>query len=143
MDEDLVLEAPATSEELRAGCGSLSLLARLGGRRTLDRVVEHLYHGVLGDPLLAPVFAGLDLQKIKAHQRRFLAQVLSGEPLPEPGLLRRVHAGLVQRHGLEDRHFDAVAAHLSRALDRCGAAVELQQAILAIVAGTRVQVLGR
>jgi hemoglobin len=120
-----------------------SLLARLGGRRTLDRVVEHLYQRVLGDPLLAPVFSGLDLQRIKAHQRRFLAQVLCGEPLPEPGLLRRVHAGLVQRHGLDDRHFDAVASHLAVALDRCGAAEELRRAILALVAGTRVQVLGR
>lgn len=120
-----------------------SLLARVGGRRALDRLVEALYRGVLSDPVLAPAFAGLDTERIKAHQRRFLAQVFGGGDAPEPGLLRRVHARVVAQHALEDRHFDAVIAHLRDALRRCGADAMLESEVLAVATSTRDEVLGR
>lgn len=120
-----------------------SLLARVGGRRALDRVVEALYRGVLSDPVLAPAFAGLDTERIKAHQRRFLAQVFGGGDAPEPGLLRRVHARVVAEHALEDRHFDAVIGHLRAALRQCGADAGLEAEVIAIATSTRDDVLGR
>jgi hemoglobin len=143
MNDEVVIETEETALLQGGAAASLSLLARLGGRRALDRVVELLYQGVLADPLLAPMFERLDMQRIKAHQRRFLAQVFSGEPLPDPGLLRRVHAPVVARHGLGDRHFDAVAGHLAAALARCGVAPALQREVLEIAASTRDDVLGR
>ena len=120
-----------------------TLLARVGGRRELDRIVDALYRRVLVDPVLAPAFAGLDTERIQAHQRRFLAQVFDGGDAPPPGLLRRVHARVVAEHALEDRHFDAVIAHLDAALDACGVAAALRAEVMAIAAGTRDEVLGR
>ena len=120
-----------------------TLLARVGGRRALDRIVELLYRGVLSDPVLAPAFAGLDTERIKAHQRRFLAQVFGGGDAPPPGLLRRVHARVVAEHALEDRHFDAVIGHLRDALRRCGTDAALEAEVLAVATSTRDEVLGR
>lgn len=122
---------------------STSLLARVGGRRALDRIVEALYRGVLSDPVLAPAFAGLDTERIKAHQRRFLAQVFGGGDAPEASLLRRVHARVVAQHALQDRHFDAVIGHLRDALQRCGNDQALTAEVLAIATATRDDVLGR
>lgn len=120
-----------------------SLLARIGGRRALDRIVESLYRGVLSDPELAPAFAGLDTERLKAHQRRFLAQVFGGGDAPEPGVLRRVHARVVAEHALEDRHFDAVLRHLGHAVRDFGIDPALADEILRVARGTRREVLDR
>jgi truncated hemoglobin YjbI len=122
---------------------SATLLARVGGRRELERIVGALYRRVLVDPVLAPAFAGQDTERIKAHQRRFLAQVFGGGDAPPPQMLRRVHARVVAQHALGDKHFDAVIAHLAAALKSCGVAPALCDEVLRVAATTRDEVLGR
>jgi hemoglobin len=139
-----------SGDALRVSGGSLAmrnaastLLARVGGRRELDRIVAALYRRVLVDPVLAPAFAGLDTERIQAHQRRFLAQVFGGGEAPASGLLRRVHARLVAEHALGDIHFDAVIAHLAAVLEGHGVAPSLRSDVLRVAAATRDEVLGR
>jgi hemoglobin len=56
--------------------------------------------------------------------------------------LREAHGALVKR-GLSDSHFDAVAKHLSATLEELGVEKQLINEALAIVGGTRPEVLNR
>ena len=120
-----------------------SLLERLGGTPAIEAAVDLFYRRVLDDPLLAPVFEGISLLRLKGHQRRFLAQAFGGPPVYHGRDLAGAHAGLVARHGLGDRHFDAVLGHLEQSLAALGVAPSLRAEVLAIAEGTRGAVLGR
>ncbi len=66
-----------------------------GGAEMFDRLFERFYEHVAADPVLAPVFAGMDPAHA-AHVARFVAQVLGGPARysTEGGS----HAGMVARH---------------------------------------------
>jgi hemoglobin len=57
--------------------------------------------------------------------------------------LREAHAHLVKERGLTDAHFDAVAGHLKGTLEELGVDAALIGEVLALVGGTRVEVLDR
>lgn len=72
----------------------------IGGIDALDRLTVEFYRRVLEDPLLKPVFAGMDVDHPK-HVALFLAEVLGGPPLYS------------ERHG---GHPQMVRHHLGRHL---------------------------
>jgi hemoglobin len=45
-----------------------SLYEELGGRAAIAAVVEEYYARVLADPTLAPMFAGVDVDRLRRHQ---------------------------------------------------------------------------
>ena len=55
-----------------------SLYAKLGGRSSLDAIVEEFYGRVMEDPALAPCFARTNPAALRNRQVQFLTQALGG-----------------------------------------------------------------
>jgi hemoglobin len=119
-----------------------SLYERLGGEAAIMAAVERFYAKVLADDRTRPFFENLDMQDQTKKQIAFMSWAFGG-PIELKGRdLRVAHAKLVEK-GLGDVQFDAVAGHLEATLKELGVADELVAESLAIVAGTRSEVLGR
>jgi hemoglobin len=93
-----------------------SLFDRLGGETVVATVVDLFYDRVLADPALAGYFTGIDLTRLKEHQRRFVGQALGSE-VPYAGRTMQVaHAEL----GINAADFDRVVDHLATSLADAG-----------------------
>jgi hemoglobin len=102
-----------------------AIYEELGGSDGVRTAVTVMYHRIVADPELAPWFEGIDTERLKSHQRAFLAaafggpQVFSGRPVGE------AHAGME----ITDAAFDRVVQSLMTALADLGVANE---AVLAV-----------
>jgi hemoglobin len=119
-----------------------TLFDRLGGAPAIEAVVADLYHRLLRDPLLQPVFDGIDTAQLMQHQRRFLAFALGGARRYTGRGLREAHAGVVERHGIGRAHFDAVLGHLHAAMHGLGVAAALVEETVQVATSVRADVLG-
>mmetsp|Transcript_43199 Transcript_43199/g.106140 ORF Transcript_43199/g.106140 Transcript_43199/m.106140 type:complete len:273 (-) Transcript_43199:47-865(-) len=98
-----------------------TLYERLGGKTAVDAVVELFYTNVLADERIARFFEHVDLTKLKAHQAEFLSSVLSEGALSYSGeSIEKAHARLIEKEGLNETHFDAVAEDLVATLKEAG-----------------------
>jgi hemoglobin len=114
-----------------------SLYRQLGGRVAITAVVDDFYGRILDDTTLAPFFAGIDLERLRQHQAAFLAAALGGPTAYEGRSLRQAHAG----RGIEARHFEAVAGHLTAALRDCGVPEATAELVMEQVAALREDVI--
>jgi len=105
--------------------------------------VNLFYAKVMADERTRPFFARLDLAAQTRKQIAFMTWAFGGPAEYKGRDLRTAHAELVKKHGLDDEHFDAVADHLRATLKELGVSEELIGEALAIVAGTRSEVLSR
>lgn len=122
---------------------SASLYDRIGGEAAVMAAVDLFYKKVLADERTRPFFSGLDMEAQVRKQIAFMTRAFGG-PIQQQGRdLREAHAKLVKERGLGERHFDAVTEHLGATLKEMGVAPELIAEALAIVDGTRGEVLGR
>ncbi|HEY3494230.1 MAG TPA: group 1 truncated hemoglobin [Polyangiaceae bacterium] len=119
------------------------LYERLGGQAAVMAAVDIFYKKVLADELTRPFFAGLDMDAQIKKQIAFMTWAFGGPAEYRGRDLTKAHASLVRNQGLDDAHFDAVARHLEATLRELGVTDELIREALAIVGGTRGQVLGR
>lgn len=119
------------------------LYERLGGEAAIAAAVDRFYDRVIADPLLAPVFEGVDLERLRGHQRRFLTLAMGGPDAYAGRDLGTAHRRIAERHGLDDRHFDAVLGHLDASLDALGVAAGLRAEVRALAESVRAPVLGR
>ena len=94
------------------------LYEELGGDAGLGTAVEVFYTRVVADPELAPYFAGIDLDRLRAHQRAFLALALDGPAVFTGRSLEHAHAAL----HITGEHFDALVDHLAATLGDLGVA---------------------
>ena len=121
----------------------VSLFDRLGGEDAITAAVALFYDKVLADPLVSPFFERLDMDMQVKKQIAFMGYAFgSGLAYSGRGLVE-AHAELVRDHGLDDSHFDAIAAHLDETLRELGTPDAEREEALGIVAGTREAVLGR
>lgn len=114
------------------------LYVTIGGREPLVAVVDHFYDRVLADPLLAPLFAGTDMPRQRAHQVEFLAAALGGPDAYRGPSLRQAHRG----RGITKEHFARVAGHLEAALIWAKVEPRALQAIMATIAALQSEVTG-
>ena len=94
----------------------MSIYDSIGGAAAVRAAVDDFYDRVLADPGLAPFFDGTDLQRLKAHQRSFIAAAIGGPEMFAGRNMASAHAGL----GIADAQFDAVVAHLVDTLTGLG-----------------------
>ena len=104
-----------------------SLYDRIGGETVVRPAVALLYQRVLDDPELCDYFKGVDIPRLRAHQRGFLTTVLGGPGLFAGRPLEVAHHGLA----ITDSSFDAMVDHLLAALRDLG----VQERLAAEVAG--------
>lgn len=117
-----------------------SLFARLGGAPAVQAATEIFYRKVLADPLLAPYFDDVDMDRQIAKQAAFLTMALGG-PADYTGRdLRTAHAGMA---GLSDMHVDRVIGHLAQTLQELGVDSSDIAAAGAVAESVRNDVLNR
>jgi hemoglobin len=95
-----------------------ALYDSLGGDPGLKTAVAVFYARVTADPELAPYFAGVDLDRLRSHQRAFLMAALGGPEIFTGRPLEAAHAG----RGITDEHFDRLVDHLAATLGDLGGA---------------------
>lgn len=86
----------------------MSIYDSIGGASAVRAAVDDFYARVLADPQLAPFFTQTDLNRLKAHQRAFIAAAIGGPEIFEGRDMASAHAGLA----IADADFDAVVGHL-------------------------------
>lgn len=118
-----------------------SLYQRVGGENAIMAAATLFYDKVLGDPELAPFFAGLDMEQQVRKQVAFMSWAFGGPERYQYRPLSEAHAAL-RRQGLTGQHFDRVAQHLTATLQELGLEPELISEAIGIVASTRAQVVG-
>jgi hemoglobin len=93
-----------------------TIFERIGGEPAVAAVVDIFYAKVLADPDLAPYFVGIDVDRLKGHQRLFVGQAL-GATKPYTGrAMSAAHAGL----GITAAAFGLVVGHLAASLAEAG-----------------------
>lgn len=99
----------------------MTLYEEIGGQAVLKTAVTVFYDRVLADDLLAHWFEGIDLSRLRAHQRAFLAAALDGPGLFAGRDLREAHRGMQ----ITEEAFSAIVVHLTTTLDDLGVPAEL------------------
>jgi hemoglobin len=120
-----------------------SLYDRLGGEPAIMAAVADFYDRVIGDPLVAPFFASLDMKAQSRKQVAFMTWAFGGPTEYRGRDLSSAHAELVREKGLRDEHFDAVVLHLEQTLRDLGVAPDLVAEATNAVRGLRSKVFGR
>lgn len=114
-----------------------TLYDQVGGETKLSAVVRSFYGRVTADPDLAPFFVGIDMDRLEAHQRSFLAAALGGPELFTGRPLEEAHAGL----GVVDDDFDRVVDHLATALADLGSDAVAVAAVRKRLEGLRTRIV--
>ncbi|QBI56516.1 group I truncated hemoglobin [Streptomonospora litoralis] len=117
---------------------SVSIYERIGGHDALTVVVDDLYVRIMDDPKLAGFFTGTNLAKLKGRQVEFFSAALGGPDVYDGGPMGAVHRG----RGIEQAHFDLVAAHLIDALKAAGVPGETVDEIVGVVAPLSDDIVG-
>ncbi|MEY9854883.1 hemoglobin [Catenulispora sp. GAS73] len=86
----------------------MSIYEAIGGAPALAAAVEDFYARVLADTELVGYFEGVDLERLKAHQRSFLAAAVGGSEIYAGRPMKEAHARLA----ITQKHFDRVVGHL-------------------------------
>jgi chemotaxis signal transduction protein/truncated hemoglobin YjbI len=118
-----------------------SLFERLGGDDTVEAVVDIFYSKIMSDDSLTPFFDGVDMDRLSFMQRLFLTGAFGGPEAYTGRSLREAHKPLVEKKGLGEAHFSAVAGHLKATLEDLNVSSDLIGEVLAIVASTHDDVL--
>eukprot|EP00543_Licmophora_paradoxa_P019095 CAMPEP_0202473912 /NCGR_PEP_ID=MMETSP1360-20130828/92100_1 /ASSEMBLY_ACC=CAM_ASM_000848 /TAXON_ID=515479 /ORGANISM="Licmophora paradoxa, Strain CCMP2313" /LENGTH=413 /DNA_ID=CAMNT_0049100997 /DNA_START=106 /DNA_END=1347 /DNA_ORIENTATION=- len=115
------------------------LLSKIGGPAALEAAVDIFYEKLVADETLEDFFEGVDMSKLKAHQRKFLTLALTEIPkdVDVPKMMSDSH-GRLFKMGLNAKHFDSVAGHLVQTLKGLQVKASLIDEIVAVVAPLRV-----
>jgi len=120
----------------------VALYDELGGAPAISAALDRFYPKILGDPLLAPYFDGVDMVHLKTMAEAFLAMAFEGPQEYHGAGLRAVHER--PRHqGMGDAEFDRFMAHFGATLRELGVPDHNIQRVAAIAEGARADVLGR
>jgi len=128
-------------EQTQAECENekkVYLLEKIGGPAALEAAVEIFYEKIVADPNVAKFFDGVDMDKLKAHQRDFLTLALTEVPegVDVPKMMDTKHSQFFKQ-GLNETHFDHVAGHLVATLDGLQVRKDYIDEIVAIVSPLR------
>ncbi len=111
-----------------------TLYEKLGGADAVNLAVDKFYERVLQDDRIKHFFANVDMVKQRAHQKAFLTYAFGGTDKYDGRYMREAHKELVEQHGLNSEHFDAVAEDLMATLQEMGVPEELMAEVAAVAA---------
>ena len=97
---------------MRKDEATVTIYDEVGGPAAVKSAVTVFYNRVLEDESLAQWFDGVDLSRLRAHQRAFLAAALDGPQLFAGRDLHEAHGGMA----ITDEAFTTVVGHLCTAL---------------------------
>ena len=90
-----------------------SLFDRVGGFKTVRKIVSDFYDRVLEDDDLSPYFADVEMPSLIDHQTKFFAMLLGGPASYTDEQLRRIHDGM----GITDDAYKAVCEFVVETLE--------------------------
>lgn len=126
-----------------SNAAKLTLFERLGGKPAVEAAVDLFYQKVLADPRIKHFFEGVDMTRLRNHQKTFLTFAFGGLPSYPGQSMRAAHKKLVEEKGLNDSHFTAVAENLQATLEELGLDEDMVAEVMAIAASTHDDVLNR
>ncbi|MGE2833238.1 group I truncated hemoglobin [Mycobacterium sp. SMC-4] len=103
----------------------MSIFDQIGGSAAVTAAVDDFYRRVVADPDLTPYFDGVDMRRLKSHQRSFIAAAIGGPDLYLGRSMRDSHAPL----NIGSEHFDRVVTHLGDTLADLGVDTAIVDAI--------------
>ncbi|OAN36720.1 group I truncated hemoglobin [Mycolicibacterium iranicum] len=115
----------------------MSLFDQIGGPSAAAAAVDDFSRRLIADPALTPYFDGVDMRRLKADQRSFIAAALGGQ---EPHLgrsMRESHAQLK----IQAAHFDRIADHLVETLSDLGVSGAIIEQVGTNLAPLKVEVV--
>lgn len=115
----------------------MTIYEQVGGHGVIKSAVSVFYGRVLEDDALAHWFEGIDISRLRAHQRAFLSAALDGPQLFTGKSLHDAHAGME----ITDDAYTRVIAHLITTLDDLGVAEPLLADVEARLEALRGQVV--
>jgi hemoglobin len=110
-----------------------TLYEKLGGEAAIDLAVDKFYEKVLADERVQHFFAQTNMQKQKEHQKAFMTYAFGGTQQWSGRTMRNAHQALVEKMGLTDVHFDAIAEDLVATLVELEVPQELIDEVVQIV----------
>jgi len=94
----------------------MSMLGAAGGPDVIRAAVDLFDARLIADPALSRYWVGIDMPRLRSHQKAFLLAALGGPDLYSGLDMRTAHAGLA----ITDADFDLVVAHLADSLREAG-----------------------
>jgi hemoglobin len=120
-----------------------TLYERLGGEAAVEAAVDKFYARMLADPRVNRFFKDTNMSKQHMKQVAFMSYAF-GAPKKYSGLaMDAAHRRLVEKEGMNDSHFDAVAENLLTTLTEMGVPKDLRDEAATAVGGLREQVMCR
>ena len=119
-----------------------TLYETIGGRLRVNTAVALFYEKVFADDSLKHFFDGVDSQGLSARQSMFVSMLLGGTKVYTGKNLGAAHAGS-RSTGMTDTHFDSMLRHFRAALEEVKVQPDRVVEIMALLEGTRENVLGR
>ncbi len=101
---------------MQTGGTDTTLYARLGGEPGVSKLLMDFYGNVLSDPLLAPFFENVAMEKLISMQKELFSSALGGPHTYSGKPLKEVHAG----RGITLTHFQHFREHLLTTLKDAG-----------------------
>jgi len=111
----------------------VSIYEQVGGQAVVKSAVTVFYNRVLDDESLAQWFDGIDLSRLKAHQRAFLTAALDGPEIFTGRDLASAHAHMA----ITDDAFSTIIEHLVTALTDLGVETKAIEAVGVRLQGLR------
>lgn len=103
-----------------------TLYEQIGGRETVERLIDDFYDRVLADPHLAPFFEQTSMDKLRTMQQEFFASALDGPATISELDLSYIHHG----RGIRVSHFNRFVQHLLETLEAIGVDEEQQMEVI-------------
>ena len=110
-----------------------TLYEKLGGKEAVDLAVDKFYEKVLNDDRVKHFFANTDMKQQKNHQKAFMNYAFGGTDQFTGRNMREAHKDLVEKMGLTDVHFDAIAQNLIETLQELNVSQENIDEVVQIV----------
>lgn len=106
---------------------------------SIRSAVDVFYDRLLADPALSAMWHGVDMSRLKSHQRAFLLRALGGPSLYSGRDMQTAHAGL----GISDDQFTRTLAHLVASLREVGVAPDVVERATVDLQALRPLIVGR
>ena len=121
----------------------IPLYDRVGGDKAMEVAVDVFYRRVLMDEKVSHFFEDVDMESQRLKQKSFLSMAFGGPYQYSGKDLREVHKPLMEKYGLNDEHFDRIAAHFKETLEELNISEKELQGMMEIIESTRDDVLNR
>lgn len=120
-----------------------SLYEQLGGKDSVTAAVNIFYDKLLADPRVKQFFDKIDMSAQRRKQITFMTYAFGGAPNYSGKSMRDAHKDIVEKQGLNETHFSAVAENLVETLQELNVPNNLIDQVLEIVGSTKADVLNK